>query len=197
MYLRIPGELSITGNLELNWLMWKQKFNNYLIAREKISKGDETKIAIFLTLIGDDGIKIYNTIKKTDLLNIKSEESFDKVVEEFEKLCVGKINIVYERHCFLTYKKVDGQSIDNYVTELKIKAVSCEYGSLVDSIIRDQVVLSITNQALQERLIGITDLSLEKAVEITKRTENAHGQVVQINSGKDDGHISKPSQKVC
>jgi len=187
MDLRIPSELSITGNLELNWLRWKQKFKNYLIATEKIAKGDETKIAIFLTLIGDDGIKIYNTIKKIDLLNTKNEESFDKVVEEFEKLCVGKKNIVYERHCFLTYKRADGQSIDNYATELKIKAASCEYGSLVDSIIRDQVVLSITNQALQERLISITDLSLEKAVEIIKRTESAHEQVVQINSGKDDG----------
>jgi len=186
MDLRIPSELSITGNLELNWLRWKQKFKNYLIVTEKIAKKDETKIAIFLTLIGDDGIKIYNTIKKTDLLNTKSEESFDKVVEEFEKLCVGN-KIVYERHCFLTYKRADGQSIDNYATELKIKAASCEYGSLVDSIIRDQVVLSITNQALQERLIGITDLSLEKAVEIIKCRESAHEQVVQINSGKDDG----------
>lgn len=68
MNLRIPSELVIIGNLALNLVNWKQKFKNYLIATEKSSKGDETKIAIFLTLISDEGIKIYNTINKTDLL---------------------------------------------------------------------------------------------------------------------------------
>lgn len=66
MDTRIPSELIITGNLELNWLNWKQKFRNYLLATEKTSKSDEIKIAIFLTLNGDKGVKIYNTFKKED-----------------------------------------------------------------------------------------------------------------------------------
>lgn len=61
---------------------------------------------------------------------------------------------------------------DNYVTELKIKAVSYEYGDLDKKIIRDQVMLNVNNQALQERLVNITDLSLDKAVQTIKRTAN-------------------------
>lgn len=79
-----------------------------------------------------------------------------------------------ERHFFPTYKRVEGQLIENYVTELKIKLASCEYGDLSDSIIRDQVVLNVNNQALQDRLLGITDLSLDKAIQTIKRTERTH-----------------------
>lgn len=130
------------------------------------------------------------------MLNTKNEEYFDKVVKEFKKQCVGKKSIVYKRHCFLTYKRANSQSIDNFAIELKIKVASCEIRSLVNLVIRDQVVLSVANETLQEHLIVITELSLEKSIEIVKRTESAHEQVAQINNGKDNGN-SKPSQIVC
>jgi hypothetical protein len=98
--------------------------------------------------------------------------------------------------CFLTYKRANSQSIDNFAIELKIKVASCEIRSLVNLVIRDQVVLSVANETLQEHLIVITELSLEKSIEIVKRTESAHEQVAQINNGKDNGN-SKHSQIVC
>lgn len=194
MDLKIPAELVTVGNLEQNWLNWKQKFNNYLVATEKISKSDQIKIAIFLTLIGDDGIKIYNTLNKSDLVNLTSnEETLDNLLQQFEKKCMGKKNVVYERYCFLSYKRAADQLIDNYVVELKLKSRSCEYGDLTDSIIRDQVVLNVRNQSLQDRLISCSDLSLAQAVEMIQRAESAHEQVVQMNNPKtqeDDASIN-------
>lgn len=100
MDLKIPGELVTSGNLEQNWLNWRQKLQNYLVATEKISKSNPIKIAIFFTLIGDDGIKIYDTLNKSDIWSEdNNEESFDKLLGEFEKKCIGKKNVVYERYC--------------------------------------------------------------------------------------------------
>lgn len=56
-------------NLESNWMNWKQTF----VTTEKIKKSENKKAKIFLTLIGDHGIKIYNTLKKSDLLESNVE----------------------------------------------------------------------------------------------------------------------------
>lgn len=124
--------------------------------------------------------------KKRTCQTVKKKNLFEIVIQEFEKHCVGKKNIAYERHCFLTYKQAEGQTIDSYVTELKIKAASCKYGNLTESIIRDQVVLNINNLMLQENLIGMSDASLDKVIQKIKRTESTHEQVVKINNGKED-----------
>lgn len=182
MDLKLPPELNVSGNLEVNWKTWYQRFTNYMLATEKSSKNNEAKIAILLTLIGDDGVNIYNTFKKVSISNDKGEADYDKVIQMFTQHCTGKKNIVYERYCFLMHKRKEEQTIDNFVTELKLKAMSCEYGDLEESIIRDQLVLNVGDQGLQERLIGIPDLELTKAVLLIKQVENTKEQVRQINS---------------
>lgn len=176
MDLKVPPELAVTGNLEANWKTWYQRFNNYMLATEKSSKNSETKIAILLTLIGDDGINIYNTFKSETI------KDYDKVIEMFTQHCTGKKNIVYERYCFLMHKRKEEQTIEHFATELKLKAMSCEYGELAESIIRDQLVLNVGDQGLQERLISIPDLKLDKAVALIDQVEKTKEQVRQINN---------------
>lgn len=49
-------------------------------------------------------------------------------------------------------------------------------------IIRDQIVLNINKESLQERLIEIPDLQLVKAVQIIKLVKNTKQQVRQVNN---------------
>lgn len=126
MDLKTPSEMNFTSNMEVNWKNWKQRLSFYLLATDRTSKSDETKIAILLTLIGEDGLNVYNTLKETEI-HEKDKLSFDKVIKAFNNYCCGKKNIVYERHVFLKCKRQEGQSIENYGTNLKLKAASCEY----------------------------------------------------------------------
>lgn len=59
-----------------------------MLVTERTNKSDKTKIVIFLKLIDDERIKIYNTSNKTDVLNTKKIESLDEVLKKFEKHCV-------------------------------------------------------------------------------------------------------------
>jgi len=77
----------------------------------------------------------------------------------------------------LTTEKSSKNSYNYFVTELKLKAMSCEYGKLEESIIRDQLVLNVGDQGLQERLIDIPDLELAKAVLLMKQVESTKEQV--------------------
>lgn len=82
---------------------------------------------------------------------------------------------------FLTHKRQKSQSVEYYITELKVRAANCEYGVLQKWVIEDQLVLNVTNQSFQEKLISVFDLELDKAVTIIKLAENSRDLVRQMN----------------
>lgn len=72
-------------------------------------------------------------------------------------------------------------SISQYVTELKLRAKTCEFGQLQESLIKDRVVCGITSDAMRERLLREADLTLEKAVQICIASEMTKGQILQMH----------------
>ena len=67
-----------------------------------------------------------------------------------------------------------GESIDQYATELRTLASTCEFQDLRDGLVRDRIVGGIRNAALRECLIRIADLSLEKALDICRAAEQSN-----------------------
>jgi len=57
--------MSFVDNISDQWKEWHQQFSIFLIASGKNDETDERKINILLNLIGTQGIKIYNNLKKT------------------------------------------------------------------------------------------------------------------------------------
>ncbi|KAL3273402.1 hypothetical protein HHI36_014848 [Cryptolaemus montrouzieri] len=61
--LRIPPVMDFSGNVAKNWSTCLQTFRNFMTASERKELKEEVQIAIFLNLIGDEGVEIYNTFK--------------------------------------------------------------------------------------------------------------------------------------
>jgi len=137
-----------------------------------------------LTLIGEEGINIYNTFSEQQIHNDKKIPIFEKVISAFDEYCLGKKNTVFEGFNFLKYKRQNGQSLENFITQLKLLAASCEYKELADSIIRDQIIINTPDVVIQERLINMSDLSLEKTIEILKQSESIKKKVELINKAE-------------
>lgn len=57
----------------------------------------------------------------------------------FTQHCTHKKNIVYERYRFLTHKHKEEQTVDSFVTELKLKAMSFKYEDLEESYYKRSV----------------------------------------------------------
>ena len=56
--------------------------------------------------------------------------------------------------------------ISIYVTVLRRLSETCEFGILKNSLVRDRIVLGISETKTRERLLRIPDLTLEKATVI-------------------------------
>ena len=101
-----PSELKFSSpNLADNWLKWKQKFVNFMLATEKNSKEDQVKIAILLNVIGDEDVSVFNTFKFPEGESIGK---YDDVLKKFENHCSPQTNEVFDRFKFFSSHQKEG-----------------------------------------------------------------------------------------
>lgn len=131
---RPPDALSFQGNLAESWRRWKQQFEVYMVASGKTDKSDEVKAATFLHVAGPEALEVFNS------LSFENPGDEKKLVEKFEVYCILRKNVTWERHVFNTRCQEAGESVDQYVTDLRNKAKTCEFGNLQKSLIKDRCV---------------------------------------------------------
>ena len=66
-------------------------------------------------------------------------------------------NVHYECYKFLQLKQQDGETIDNFVTRLKVHAKSCDYNNYnEDEAVIDKLILSCTDPTIRKTLLKET-----------------------------------------
>lgn len=92
------------------------------------------------------------------------EEIFKKLKEYYEP----KYNFVVEQFKFFRRDQEEAESFDKFLREIKMIAKLCDFETLEDNIVKVCIVLGVKNLALQERLLRVPDLSLDKTIEHCK-----------------------------
>lgn len=107
---KLPNPLSFEGAVAENFKQFKQDFETYLIESGKSKQEDKVKIDIFLKLIGDEGLKIYNSLK----LTAAQKSSICEILKAFEEHLTPKIKDIQES---FTKLKIDDQKSNQPVSE--------------------------------------------------------------------------------
>ena len=80
---------------------------------------------------------------------------------------------MYERYVFFnTCVQQSEESVQTYVTRLRKLAVPCEYGALINELIRDRLVIGLKNQGDKVRFLREKSLNLQKAIEMCTSSES-------------------------
>lgn len=191
MDVRIPAPLSFVGNVAENFKRFKQNFEVYLIASGKDVKESKVKVAILLNIMGEEGVEVYNTLKLDD----EEKQDYEKVIKKLEEFVIPRKNVVYERFMFYNRKQEEGEPFDHFLTDLKKLEKSCEFGSETESMIRDRIVLGIRNKDVQEKLLRISELNLDKAIEVCRANEISSAQIKDVQQKEKIEVIKKYSNK--
>ncbi|XP_075733124.1 uncharacterized protein LOC142775550 [Rhipicephalus microplus] len=166
-----PEPLQLSGNIRKNWLVFKQKLQLFITATEpEKPRPSAVKAAILLSTAGDEALEVYNNFSFTAG---ESKEDYDMLVRKFEEYCVDQGNEVYERHMFRLGKQEEAEPLERFLRDSKKQAKLCNFGTLEESMIRDQVVFGTNNAKVREKLLSDKDLNLQKAEEICKAAEIA------------------------
>ena len=180
-----PDPLDLDGsNVSDAWRKWKQRFELFSLASGLSSKDEGIQAATLLHVVGPDALEVYNTFSWEDG---SDKNKAAKILEKFEAYCVPRRNITWERHMFNTRDQHDGETIDQYVTDLKTKAQTCEFKDLKDSLIRDRIVCGIHCDKTRSRLLREPDLTLQKAVDICRANETTSSQMKLFTGDQTNG----------
>ena len=177
--LKPPGPLALHGNISDNWRRWQQRWNLYAKASGAEKKDEATQCALFLHVIGDDALDVYNSFTFDD----SERNKIARLIAKFEAYCSPKKNLTYERYVFNSCTQ-NGRPFDTFVVDLRNKAKTCEFGAMQDTLIRDRIVCGIDSNTIRERLLRNTDLSLDDAIATVSAAESSKTQLENMNSSK-------------
>ena len=85
------------------------------------------------------------------------------------------------------------ESVDAYVTSLRKKAKTYDYGSLTDSLIRDRMVVGINNNSARKKLLQTSKLTLGQCTDICRSSQTSARQLKEMN--QEDVRFVKDDRK--
>ena len=94
-----------------------------------------------------------------------------------------KQNVVSERCKFRSRAQKADELFDAYLTNLRELVKSCDFGTLEEDMIRDQIVGNCSSQTLKQKLLQQEDLDLAKTVRIVRNAETAVQEARLLSQG--------------
>ena len=149
MSLKPPPYLEINNGRQMSqvWRQFEQQWSWYAIATELHKQPNTVQVATLMTIIGPGAIDIYNTFK----LEEEEEITINEILKLFREYFTPKRNTTYERYLFNKLVQKEGQSFEEFLTEIINQSNTCDFGVLKESLIKDKIVIGVTSEELREK----------------------------------------------
>ena len=180
----LPLELN-TGNLASNWNKFQQRYENFEIATGVNNKPDAKRVATLLSVIGQEAVDLYNSFEWD---TAGDDKKFDPVIAKFKSFCTGRKNLNYERFLFGDRAQKAGESVEAFVTALRTQADECEFGEQKESMILTRLTLGIRDIKIKQKLMNTDNLTVEKALKLTRTYVATMQQVTTMSTQKSEHH---------
>eukprot|EP00731_Ephydatia_muelleri_P002089 Em0001g2089a len=139
--------------------------------------GEDKKLAILLSVIGP---KTYGVLRNLLAPSRPQEKKFSEVTEVLIRHFEPKLIVIAERFSFYRRSQLVGESVADFVAELRRLARNCQFGDFLDEALRDRLVCGLQNEAIQRRLLTEAKLTFAGALELAKAQEAAELQAKQF-----------------
>ena len=150
--------------------------------------------ATLLTVIGPSSYKLLRNlvapVKPADM-------KYADLVEAMNKHHNPIPSEIVQRCKFNSRFRMEEESISDFLASLRSLAEFCNYGSTLDTMLRDRLVCGVLNDRIQRRLLAEKKLDLQTAVEIATGIETAAINVRDLQaaqSTREKVHKMSPAQ---
>lgn len=155
-----------------NFEVYVERFEAFATAN-KIDKA--TKQQVFLTLIGEAA---FITLRNLLFPKKPVEVNYDDIVKILLKHYAPKRSVVVERYKFYRRDQRQGETISDFVVEIKKLAATCDFGTFLEEALRDRLIVGLQNDTIRCKLLATEDkdLSFDRAYSSALGMEAAQGQ---------------------
>jgi hypothetical protein len=150
------------------WQLYVERLTQFYEANDVKALGK--KRAILLTVCGAETFKLISSLVAPAK---PGEKSFDELIKITNKHFHPTPSVIVERFKFYSKVRQPGQSVSQFVVELRHLTRHCEYGESLNDMLRDRFVCGINDERMQRRLLSESNLTFAKAMEIGQAMELA------------------------
>ena len=169
-----------------SWIEYMEQVEHFFIANEITDEGK--KKSVLLSSCGAKTYRLFRNLLAPVKPGDSSWETLTRVMKEHHH---PKPSIISERFKFNKRDRKPGESVPNYLAELRKLAEHCEFENVLDDMLRDRLVCGIQDVKMQEKLLSVEGLTLDRAFKITSSMERAHNESNQILSEPKDANLHK------
>ena len=162
------------GHIELfeigsdDWELYAERLDQFLLANG--IDDDKKKVVVLVTVIGQ---KAYSLLRNLVAPTKPHDKKYDKLVEAMKKHLKPKPLTIAEQFKFNRRKQQEGESIAQFLAELRKLAETCNFGAKLEEQLRDRLVEGLRSKSIQKRLLSEGDLDLTRAYELAISIETA------------------------
>lgn len=127
---------------------------------------DARKHALLIHCLGTEGQRLFYTLTVAD-------DEYDTALKAIEDFFIPQVNIVAERYRFRHRSQCSGETTDQFAAALKELVTTCQFGTMEEEMIRDQIMEKTNSTRIRECLLLEVLLTLNKALTIARQIETA------------------------
>ena len=198
-------QLSSSASLK-EFESWRQKFAGYtlLTGVSKLAPAEQ-KAALF-ALLDDDWTRVVRYG-----LPVPEDADIDTIIAAMQAHLRRQRNVIIDRRDFFTRVQEPGETVDDFLCGLKEIASFCDFcHHCLDNRFRDRIVVGTRDEEARRRMLEEPDLTLQKATDIARASENAaaNSSAIRGSTGPTLGKVSqyqrsrsrpkeRPAEKRC
>ena len=168
---------------------WVERLEQWFIANDITTAAK--KRALFLSNIGARGYKLVRSLSQNEPTN--------KSYDELKKLMLDHIhpkpNEIAQRYVFYKRDRRSGESVKDYVAELRKLSEHCKFADNLEDNLRDKFVCGLNDEKVQQKLLATANLTLQSAVDTATAMEAAARSAKQIHSSSAVSDVHKLGQQ--
>ena len=178
-------------NLAEAWRRWKNGYDTFYRLRNGDQIPEDKRIFLLLQALGSEAVSIYYDM---DFDKEEDKMSHDAVLSRFAEKCAPRQHALVERHNFYQIARNTGESMCDLMDRVKPAARNCEFRDQTLNMVRDKLVLNYPDQAVKQRMMGETDISLDDMVKLALMFESIQSNCRTIDNSCDINLIANPTQ---
>ena len=141
-----------------------------------INDADKKK-AVFLSSIG---VETYKLVRNLCTPGNPTDKTLDDLVKLLKEHVAPAPNVILERFKFNSRNRKEGESVADYIAELRNLARDCGYAANLEEMLRDRIVCGIKDNGMQKKMLSEKDLTFERAQAVALSNEAAAKQAREI-----------------
>ena len=150
------------------WTSYTERIDEYFLANDVESP--EKQRAILLSVCG---ASTYQKIRDLLAPEKPKSKSFTEIVKLVQDHHQPPPSFIVQRFNFNMTNQKEGESISDFIANLRRISEHCKYGTNLEDMLRDRIVCGVRDKRIQQRLLAEPDLKFTKARELAIAAEAA------------------------